>query len=656
MSRKGPPSIDPAAKKLLRKAKAKKISTAFSRSKEMKPCPIGLVGGCCKVCYMGPCRLVGRSGEEKVGICGATLATITAREFARAVAAGAAAHSDHGRDIAFALLAAASGKTPDYHIKDESKLMKLACSLGIEASNRSLPTIAVELAQRALTDFGSQRGMLTFIKRAPTTRQELWHKQGLLPRGIDREVSEMMHRTNMGTDQEPEHILDQALRTSLTDGWGGSMIATELSDVLFGTPYPVAASANFGVLKEDEVNILVHGHEPLLSEMIVEAVKDEELLKLANERGARGINLAGICCTSNEVLMRHGISPVGNFTHQELAILTGAVDVMVVDVQCVMEALAKLASRHHTKLITTSPKAKITGAIHIPFREEEALSFAKEIVRLGIDNFSQRGEVSIPRTRAKLVAGFSHEYISYMLGGTYLSSYRPLNDAIIDGRLQGVVAVVGCNNPRVTQDEGHYYITRELIRSNVLVVQTGCGALATAKQGLMRPEAKDYAGPILKLICETVGIPPVLHMGSCVNNSRILDSLSQMVADGGLGNDINELPVAAVVPEWMCEKSLTIGTYFAASGVYVLYGVGSPVAASHTVTEILSSGWERKTGGKIEFEPDYNRIVERVLEHLRKKRDALGAGTERQKEIYGGERRKTLLWWRNRLRNWQRRA
>lgn len=650
------PSIDPAARKMLRKARARKISTAFSRSKDMKPCPIGLVGACCKVCRMGPCRLLGKGGEEKVGVCGATLSTIAAREFSRAVAAGVAAHSDHGRDIALALLAVATGKAPDYQIKDGDKLLRVAQSLGIKTGGRSLATIAEDLAQTILSDFGTQQEMLAFIRTAPEARQRLWRKQGLLPRGIDREVAEMMHRTNMGTDQEPEHLLDQALRTSLADGWGGSMIATELSDILFGTPRPVVSSTNLGVLKEDEVNIVVHGHEPLLSEMMVEAIRDEELLGLARSQGAKGINLVGICCTSNEVLMRHGISPVGNFTHQELVILTGAVDVMVVDVQCVMEALARLASLYHTKLVTTSPKAKISGAIHLPFREEEALGFAKEIVRLGVDNFSRRGEVFIPRDEAKLVAGFSHEYINYMLGGTFLASYRPLNDAILDGRLQGVVAVVGCNNPRVTQDKGHYYIAKELIRSNVLVVQTGCGALASAKYGLMRPEAKDYAGPILKLICETVGIPPVLHMGSCVNNARILSSLTQMVADGGLGNDINELPVAAVVPEWMCEKSLAIGTYFAASGVYVIFGVGSPVAASDTVTEILSRGWEKKTGGKIEFEPNYNRIIDKVLDHLKKKRDALGAGTERQKEIYGGERRKALIWWRNRLKNWRRNA
>ncbi len=649
-------SIDPAAKKLLKKARVEKISTAFSRTGVIKPCPIGLVGACCKVCYMGPCRLLGSSGEEKVGVCGATLATIAAREFARAVAAGVAAHSDHGRDIAFALLDTASDKNRDYHIKDEKKLVALANYMDIETNSRSTSSIAIELAQRTLADFGNQRGILSFINRAPSTRLELWRRLDLLPRGIDREVSEMMHRTNMGTDQDPEHILDQALRTSLADGWGGSMIATELSDVLFGTPHPIAASTNIGVLKEDEVNILVHGHQPLLSEMMVEAVRDEQLIELAHRNNAKGINLAGVCCTSNEVLMRHGISPVGNFTHQELALLTGAVDLMVVDVQCVMESLAKLASKYHTKLISTSPKAKITGAIHLPFREQEALSFAKEIVVLAIENFNKRGEVTIPRSTAKLIAGFSHEYLSYMLGGTHLASYRPLNDAIIDGRLQGVVAVVGCNNPRVTQDEGHYYISRELIRNNVLVVQTGCGALATAKQGLMRPEAKDYAGPILRLICETVGIPPVLHMGSCVNNARILNSLSQMVADGGLGNDINELPVAAVVPEWMCEKSLAIGSYFAASGVYVLYGVGSPVAASQTVTDILNTGWEKKTGGKIEFEPDYNRIIDKVLDHLKKKRDSLGAATERQKEIYGGKRRKSLIWWRNRLRNWQHRV
>ncbi len=327
----------------------------------------------------------------------------------------------------------------------------------------------------------------------------------------------------MGVDQDAENILDQVLRASLSDGWGGSMLATDISDILFGTPTPLRSQVNLGVLKDDEVNVVVHGHEPTLSEMIVAASTDPELLEYAASKGAKGINLAGICCTANEILMRHGIPPAGNFLSQELAIATGAVEAMVVDVQCIMQSLATVASHYHTKLITTSPKAKIEGAQHMEYDEHHAYQSAKDIVRVAIDNYPNRGASKIPRIEEALIAGFSHEYVRYMQGGLYRGSFRPLNDAVAAGRIRGLAGVVGCNNPRVTQDAPTMQIIRELIRNDVLVVVTGCAATGAAKYGYLRPEFMAEAGAGLREVCEAIGIPPVLHVGSCVDNSRISD-------------------------------------------------------------------------------------------------------------------------------------
>ncbi|MDO8674044.1 MAG: anaerobic carbon-monoxide dehydrogenase catalytic subunit [Dehalococcoidia bacterium] len=616
-------TIDPASLEVLAKAEAENIPTAFSRALDMKPCPIGREGSCCSVCYMGPCRFVGKNAETMVGICGATHATITARNLARGIAAGASAHSDHGRDLAFALLAIAKGEAQGYGIKDEKKLRKMAGWMGIKSDGRTKEEVAEDVANKSLAQFGQQTGEIICASRATKKRQELWRKLGLIPRGIDREIVETLHRTGMGTDQDPDHILMQALRTSLTDGWGGAMLATDISDVIFGTPSPIQANSNLGVLKDDEVNIIVHGHEPLLSEMIVVAASEPESIEYAKSKGAKGINLAGMCCTANEILMRHGIPSAGNFSSQELAIITGAVDAMVVDVQCIMEALSSLSKRYHTKLITTSPKAKITGATHIQFDEHHALTSARLIVRTAIDNYPNRKAVAIPDIQSELIGGFSHEYINYALGGTYRGSFRPLNDAIMSGRIRGAVGVVGCNNFRCVQDEGHSYIVRELIKNDVLVVQTGCGAHANAKYGLLTPEAMEFAGPGLREVCEAVGIPPVLHLGSCVDNTRILTVLTQMAEEGGLGEDIDDLPAVGIAPEWMHEKALAIGAYFVASGAYVIFGVGSPVAGSKQIEQLISTGWEEKLGGKLEFEPDLVKIVEKTLAHIDKKRRAL---------------------------------
>jgi carbon-monoxide dehydrogenase catalytic subunit len=440
-------SIDPAAQEMLVWADELGLETAFDRADQMAPCPIGSNGMCCKVCFMGPCRLV---KEGQTGVCGATAETITARNFARAVAAGAAAHSDHGRDLAFTLIAVGKGEAQGYKIRDPFRLKNFAEELGIQAEGRDIGEVALEVGEACLAMFGQQSGELPLVERAPEKRKKLWRDLRLVPRGIDREVVDILHRTHMGDDQDPEHILDQTLRTGMSDGWGGSMVATAISDILFGTPSPLVAQMNLGVLKDDEVNIVVHGHEPTLSEMILAATSDPELIDYAKKNGAQGITLAGICCTSNETLMRQGVPSAGNFLHQELAILTGAVEAMVVDVQCVMQALPNLATNFHTKVITTSPKVKITGAEHMEFDEHHAYDIAKDIVRMAIDNYPNRGDIKIPEYVADVVPGFSHEYINYMLGGSYRASFRPLNDAVMSGRIRGVVARAARRMPHMT--------------------------------------------------------------------------------------------------------------------------------------------------------------------------------------------------------------
>ena len=622
-------SADPAAQEMLIHADSLGLSTAFTRADEMVPCNIGAAGMCCKLCGMGPCRL---TKDGQTGVCGATIDTIQARNLIRAIAAGSAAHSDHGRDMAFTLKAVANGEAEGYVLRDVAKLRTVAAEYGIPIEKRSPQEIANDLADLYIAQFGQQRGSIAPVIRAPKKRQKLWEEHGVVPRGIDREVVEALHRTHIGDDQDPEHILQHAIRTGLADGWGGSLIATDVSDILFGTPAPILGQANLGVLKDDMVNVVVHGHEPTLSQMIVAATQDPEIIEYAKAAGAKGVNISGICCTANEILMRQGIPAAGNFLHQELAILTGAVEAMVVDVKCIMQALVDLASNFHTMIITTSPKVKIKGSVHIEFNEHKALTIAKHILKTAIDNYQKRGSTHIPQVREDLIPGFSHEYINYMLGGSYRASFRPLNDAIMAGRIRGVAAIVGCNNPRSKQDYMHTYVTQELLKQDVLIVETGCGAIAAAKLGLLLGEAGlEKVGPGLREVCEAIGIPPVLHMGSCVDNTRILTVLTQMVEEGGLGDDIDQIPAVGLAPEWMSEKALSIATYVVASGGYVIFGGSSPVSGmpdrmsdSDIVLRYISDGWEKLYGGKLEFIKEADEMVRRTLEHIDKKRVALG--------------------------------
>jgi carbon-monoxide dehydrogenase catalytic subunit len=635
-------SSDKAAQEMISRMAQLGQQNAWDRLEAQLPqCGFGKQGVCCRICSMGPCRI---SKKASVGICGADADTIVARNYLRIVAAGVAAHSDHGRTVAEVFLSAAKGEAPDYRIKDTVKLNKLARELGVETAGRSPQEIAVEVGEIALAEFGKPHGTQLMARRAPKPRQELWEKQGVTPRAIDREITEALHRSAMGVDQDYRNVLRQASRLALADGWGGSMLATELQDILFGTPYPGRGEVNMGVLKADAVNIIVHGHEPILSEMIALASQDKELLAEAAKVGAKGINVAGTCCTANELLMRHGIPIAGNFLNQELVIATGAIELMAVDVQCVMQGLAQVARCYHTKLVTTADKARIAGVEHVTVEEKTALKTAKELVKMAIANFQNRGEVYIPAFKEKAVGGFSFETINYMLGGRFRASFRPLNDNIINGRIRGVVGLVGCTNPKTPQDYTHTTLARELIRRDILVLTTGCATIACGKQGFANPKkALEWAGPGLREVCEAVGIPPLLACGSCVDNSRLLVSCSELVREGGLGEDLSDLPIAGACLESMHEKAIAIGQYFVASGALVVFAEDIlPIAGSANVSEYLYGGIEKDLGGHWAVESDPVKAAEMILAHIESKRDALGINKAKERKLYDMADRRAL--------------
>ena len=635
-------SSDKAAQEMIERMAQAGQQNAWDRLELQKPqCGFGKQGVCCRICAMGPCRI---TKKAKLGVCGADVDTIVARNFLRAIAAGVAAHSDHGRTVAEVFIATARGEAADYKLKDTTKLFKLAEEMGVETKDRSVNEIGVDVGLIALGEFGKPEGTQLMARRAPASRQEIWNKLGVTPRAVDREVTESLHRSTMGVDQDYKNILNHASRVALADGWGGAMIATELQDVLFGTPYPGRGEVNMGVLKKDEVNIIVHGHEPILSEMIAAASQDDELLGEAKKVGANGITIAGTCCTANELLMRHGIPIAGNFLNQELVIATGAIELMAVDVQCVMQGLSTVASCYHTKLVTTADKAKMSGVEHVAIDERDALNTAKKLVRMAIDNYKNRGEVYIPKDKKAAVGGFSFESINYMLGGSFRSSFRPLNDNIINGRIRGIVGVVGCTNPKMPQDLTHTTVTRELIKRDILVLTTGCATIACAKQGLTNPkEALELAGPGLREVCEAVGIAPVLACGSCVDNTRLLVSCSELVREGGLGDDISELPMAGVCLESVSEKALAIGQYFVASGALVVFAEEvMPILGSENVSDYLFNGIEKDLGGHWAIESDPVKAAEMIIEHIEGKRDALGINKEAERKLYDMEDRRAL--------------
>ncbi|MFZ2448016.1 MAG: anaerobic carbon-monoxide dehydrogenase catalytic subunit [Syntrophobacteraceae bacterium] len=631
----------PTTLEMLKKTEADGHDTLFTRAAEMKPCPIGADSACCKNCYMGPCRLNSKDPYSKTGVCGATIDTIAARNFARAVACGGAAHTDHGMAMLDIFRDVVNGKITQFKITDEVKLRKVSESIGIATEGRTTKDIANDLYKELERTYTQVEGEIPFAKRVPPKTLEVWRKAGIVPRGAMRELMELMHRTHMGVDQDYENIVKQCSRTALADGWGGSMVATEISDILFGTPEPKVAGVNMGFLKQDQVNVIIHGHEPLLFEAMLLASTEPANLDKAKAAGATGINLLGMCCSGAEMLGRHGIPHAGNFVTSEPIIATGAVDAMAVDVQCIMQALPKMAECYGTKFFTTNPRAKIEGATHIEFQEHDLMNAPNQIIAMAIERFQNRpAPPVIPQRKDWGVHGFSHEYVNYMLGGKFRGSYVPLNDNIINGRIRGVAGVVGCTNPRVKQDYLHVELVKELIRNDVLVVQTGCSQIALAKAGLLKPDAAVLAGPGLQEVCETVGIPPVLSLGSCVDNSRILIACAEMVRIGGLGDKMSDLPVAGAAPEYMSEKAICIGQYFVASGVYTIFGVTFPTVEGTRFHDLLFSGLEEQGFGKWGFSNDPIEMARMMIDHIDKKRAALGLTEKRERKLFSMEDRR----------------
>jgi anaerobic carbon-monoxide dehydrogenase catalytic subunit len=636
-------ACDPASVEAIRKAELECVDLSFFRMDAQKTqCAFGTKGVCCRICHMGPCRITPKS---PLGVCGADEDTIVARNFLREVAGGSAAHSDHGRHLVLLLKKIGQGRGGGYVIKDEKALRRIARAYGIDDEGMPAPELAVKLADLFLGEFTSQEEPLQTLKLAPLARQGVWLKRDAAPSGIDRMVVEALHRTHMGVDHDYRNILMHAFRLSLADGWGGSRIASQVSDILFGTPYPVKSTANLGILGGRTVNVLVHGHEPALSEMLAAASSDPEIKEYAKAAGAEGITLAGICCTANEILMRHGIPLAGNFLQQELAIVTGAVEMMLIDVQCCMPGLPDVAKAYHTEIVSTSAIARTIGATETRFSTDKAYDIAKDLLKRACDNFKNRDpkKVAIPGYSKPLVAGFSVESIKYMLGGSFRASFRPLNDAVIQGRIRGVAGIVGCNNPKTRLDSYINTLTRELLRENVLVLKTGCAAIASAKEGNLTPEAAfELAGPGLREVCEAVGMPPVLHMGSCVDNSRLLEAAAEVVREGGLGDDLSDVPVVGVAPEWMSEKAIAIGCYFVASGVDVVLGHPFYIAGSENVTSFMNGGVKEVFGASFHVIEDPMEAAKAILRLLDERREKLGINRKAERKLMDMKDRREL--------------
>lgn len=623
-------TIDPAAAEMLELAVASKVETAWDRYKAQQPqCKFGNTGVCCKICIQGPCRIIPTKPGQDKGICGATAFTIVARNLVRYMAGGASAHSDHGREIAYTLLHAAEGKAPDYKVTDKEKLKVVAKRIGVAVEGREINEIAKDVAIKALEDFGKyDHEPCTWLDTTINEERKAKFKHtGIAPTAIDRSIAQLLHQTHVGTDADPVNIIFGGLRAALAD-YTGMHLATDLTDILFGTPKPVVTESNLGVLEPSKINIAVHGHNPLLSQMVVYAAR--EMAAEAEEAGSKGINLVGICCTGNEVLMREGVPSVTNFGSQELAIMTGCLDAMVVDVQCIMPAVKHLCDCYGTELITTSNISKMPGSNHFDFNEATAMEDAKKVIQLAIESYKKNRaskDIKIPPYKSQVVGGFSMEALMDLFAKVNPENpISVLTDAIEAGEIKGVCAFAGCNNQKVVHDQATIEIAKHLAKNDVFMVTTGCTAGAFAKAGFLSSVAVDaFAGEGLKKFIKRLeekaglnaGLPLVYHMGSCVDNTRIADLWTAMAKNMNI--EIPQLPFVASAPEAMSEKAIAIGSWVISMGIPCHVGVMPPIEGSELVYQVATKIARDVFGGYFIFETDYQKAAEILLDRLEKR-------------------------------------
>jgi anaerobic carbon-monoxide dehydrogenase catalytic subunit len=634
MEERGVRTIDPSAQHILKKAEESNIETGWSRFDEMQdPCGFGDLGLCCRICMMGPCRIDPFGEGPQKGICGISADGIVARNLARMIAGGTSAHSDHGAHIVETLEFVANGESTYYRITDKDKLIQVALKMGLEVEGKELNDILHNLIDKIKESYSCFGGESEWLRRTlPKPRLEKLQRLRVVPSSIDPVIRETMHRTHMGVDADPVNILLGGIKCSVAD-FLGMDISTAMSDILLGTPTLNYSYANLGVLEKDAVNVAVHGHNPLISEAVISAAarfRD----KAVDAGASKGVNVVGVCCTGNEVLMRRAVPLASNFASQELTILTGAMDAMVVDVQCIMPSLGHLCDCYHTQLITTVAAAKIPGAKHIEFDAAQVEQTADKILETAVEAYKNRDpkKVDIPEEVKETLVGFSTEAVVSVLQKLNADDpLQPLIDKIVTGEIYGIVLFAGCNNFRVPQDSAFVTIAERLIKDNILVVATGCAAGAFARRGLLSPRATDeQCGDALKGVLNNLGktagikrpFPPVWHMGSCVDNSRPAQ-LAFALANK-LGVDTDQLPIVASAPEAMSEKSVSIGTWTVAMGLTTHLGVVPPVLGGKVVTKVLTETAKDLLGSSFIIETDPFLAVQKIKDTITKKRIGLG--------------------------------
>lgn len=613
---------DPAVREMILRQNQLGFDTTFDRFDSQQPqCGFGMAGICCKICNMGPCKITSKSPK---GVCGADADLIVARNLLRSAAAGAAQHGMHGREVILSLKWAAEGKL-DLPILGQQKIKDTAKAFGIKTERRSIKKIASELADVLLEDMSrTVPGDYKIIEALGSEeRKKVWKELDILPISAYHEVFEAYHKTGVGTDGDWKSIMQQFLRCGLAFTYSGVVSTSIATDGLFGVGDRVTSKVNIGALKKGYVNIAVHGHLPTLVSEIVRVGQEEKFINLAKEAGAKGIRFYGICCSGLSAMYRYaGVIPLSNAVSAELVLGTGALDLWIADVQDVFPSIMEVAKCFRTTVVTTSESARLPGAERFEYDHHhsnigETRELAEKIVLRGIESFKDRQgiPVYIPPYEVDAEVGFSPEYVHKHYG-----SMKPLYEAVKEGKILGIVNIVGCNNPKVVYEKCVIDVANALLRNNILILTNGCASFPLMKMGYCNVSGQEHAGESLK---EFLGdLPPVWHVGECIDNTKSSGIFAGVA--GEAGKPLYEMPFAFSSPEWSNEKGIDAALGFRLMGINSYHCVEAQIHGSKNVIEFLKEGTKELLGSVMVVDTNPDSLGEKIVADIIEKRKALG--------------------------------
>ena len=613
---------DPAVREMILRQNQLGFDTTFDRFDSQQPqCGFGMAGICCKICNMGPCKITSKSPK---GVCGADADLIVARNLLRSAAAGAAQHGMHGREVILSLKWAAEGKL-DLPILGQQKIKDTAKAFGIKTERRSIKKIASELADIRLEDMSrTVPGDYKIIEALGSEeRKKVWKELDILPISAYHEVFEAYHKTGVGTDGDWKSIMQQFLRCGLAFTYSGVVSTSIATDGLFGVGDRVTSKVNIGALKKGYVNIAVHGHLPTLVSEIVRVGQEEKFINLAKEAGAKGIRFYGICCSGLSAMYRYaGVIPLSNAVSAELVLGTGALDLWIADVQDVFPSIMEVAKCFRTTVVTTSESARLPGAERFEYDHHhsnigETRELAEKIVLRGIESFKDRQgiPVYIPPYEVDAEVGFSPEYVHKHYG-----SMKPLYEAVKEGKILGIVNIVGCNNPKVVYEKCVIDVANALLRNNILILTNGCASFPLMKMGYCNVSGQEHAGESLK---EFLGdLPPVWHVGECIDNTKSSGIFAGVA--GEAGKPLYEMPFAFSSPEWSNEKGIDAALGFRLMGINSYHCVEAQIHGSKNVIEFLKEGTKELLGSVMVVDTNPDSLGEKIVADIIEKRKALG--------------------------------